>query len=137
MKKIVLLLLATSLFSCKQEEKKESLYTTPAADEGAEAAGISQDPSVSLGREIFNGKGNCFSCHKPEQKFAAPSIKQIAKIYKDKNGDMVQFLKGKGEPIVDPSQYEVMKTNFYITRNFSEKELKALEDYMYSHLDKQ
>lgn len=136
MKKIVLLLLAASLFSCKQEEKKESHYTNPVADEGAEAAGISQDPSVTLGREIFDGKGNCFSCHKPEQKVIGPSIKQIAKIYKDKNGNIVEFLKGKAEPIVDPSQFEVMKTNFYITKNFSDKELKALEDYMYSNLDK-
>jgi cytochrome c len=38
-------------------------------------------------------------------------LQDIAKIYKDKNADMVSFLKGEGEPIVDPSQYEVMKTN--------------------------
>ena len=89
-----------------------------------------------MGKEIFDGKGNCFSCHKPDQKVIGPSIKEIAKIYKEKNGDMVTFLKGKGEPIVDPSQYEVMKTNFYITKHFTDEELKALEDYMYSHLDK-
>jgi cytochrome c len=29
---------------------------------------------------------------------------------------MVTFFKGEGEPIVDPSQYEVMKTNFMITK---------------------
>jgi cytochrome c len=45
---------------------------------------------------------------------------------------MVQFLKGEGKPIVDPSQYEVMKTNFAITKNFTDEELKALEDYFYS-----
>lgn len=136
MKKLLLLLLTVSLFSCKQEEKKETIVTTKSSDEGAEAAGISQDPSVALGRDIFNGKGNCFSCHKPEKKVIGPSIAEIARIYKEKNGDMVQFLKGKGEPLVDPSQYEVMKTNFLITKNFSDKELKALEDYMYSIIEK-
>jgi hypothetical protein len=43
------------------------------------------------------------------------------------------FFKGEGEPIVDPSQYEVMKTNFAITKAMSDEELKALEAYVYSH----
>ena len=61
-------------------------------------------------------------------------MQDIAKIYKDKNADMVVFLKGEGEPIVDPSQYEVMKTNFAVTKAMSDEELKALEAYVYSHL---
>ena len=47
---------------------------------------------------------------------------------------MVAFLQEKAEPIVDPSQYETMKTNFAITKNLSEEELKALEAYFYSFL---
>jgi len=47
---------------------------------------------------------------------------------------MVTFLKGEGEPIVDPTQYALMKPNFVITKTFSEEELKALEAYIYSHL---
>ncbi len=49
---------------------------------------------------------------------------------------MVSFLKGKGEPIVDPTQYEVMKANFALTKTFSDDELKALEAYVYSNLKK-
>jgi cytochrome c len=47
---------------------------------------------------------------------------------------MVTFLKGEGEPIVDPSQYEVMKANFALTKTFSEEELQSLEQYMYSQV---
>jgi cytochrome c len=47
---------------------------------------------------------------------------------------MVAFLKGEGEPIVDPSQYEVMRANFVITKAMSDEELQALEVYVYSHL---
>ena len=47
---------------------------------------------------------------------------------------MVNFLKGNAEPIVDPSQFEVMKTNFAITQAMSDGELKAIETYIYSHL---
>ena len=62
------------------------------------------------------------------------SIKEIAKTYKDKKGDMVTFLKGNAEPIVDPSQFSVMQTNFEITKAMSDEELKAIETYIYSHL---
>ena len=39
---------------------------------------------------------------------------------------------GEGEPIVDPSQYEVMKANFALTKTFSDEELQSLEQYIYS-----
>lgn len=122
-----------AIFSCKKESsEKESLY--PDNSEISEGPMENMTASEKLGKELFDGKGNCFSCHKPEQKVIGPSIKEIARIYKEENADMVTFLKGKGEPIVDPSQYEVMKTNFYITKNFSDEELKALEDYMMSFI---
>lgn len=127
--KLTLLLLALSLFSCKKEEEKKESYTTTETTEGATA---NLTPSEQLGQEIFDGKGNCFSCHKPDQKIIGPSVIEIAKIYKEKKGNMVEFLKGEGKPLVDPSQYEVMKTNFAITKNFTDEELKALEDYFYS-----
>lgn len=120
-----------TLSSCKTDEKKENLYTAPA--DTAEGAIEELSPSAKLGQEIFDGKGNCFACHKPDQKIIGPSIAEIAKIYKEKNGNIVEFLKGNGKPIVDPSQYEVMKTNFSITKNLSNEELKGLEDYIYSH----
>ncbi len=116
------ILLITTLNSCKKDVSKEPLY--PEIDNALS--------SVELGKEIFEGKGMCYSCHIENKKIIGPSITEIATIYKNKNGNIVQFLKGKGEPIVDPSQYELMKTNFAITKNLPEKELKALEDYMLS-----
>ena len=136
MKKLLLLLTAIALFSCKGEEKKESLYPTAGNETSAEGATANLTPSEKLGQEIFDGKGNCFSCHKPDQKVIGPSVIEIAKIYKEKNADMVKFLKEESEPIVDPKNYSVMKTNFYLTKNFSDEELKGLEDYFYSHLKK-
>ncbi len=122
MKNILLLLVLLSLFSCKKEEKKEALYPE---------TGTAQTP-VELGREIFEGKGNCFACHKPDQKVIGPSILEIAQAYKKQNGSIVAFLKEEAKPIVDPAQYETMKANFAITKNLSDEELKALEAYMYS-----
>ena len=131
MKRILIPFAALAFFSCKEEEeKKDALY--PSSESTAEGASANLTPSQKIGQEIFDGKGNCFSCHKADQKIIGPSVMEIAKIYKEKKGNMVEFLKGNGEPLVDPSQYEVMKTNFAITKNFTDEELKGLEDYFYN-----
>lgn len=125
MKKIALLFTILLFISCKKEEtQKESLYP--------ETQKTAEEKQLELGQAVFEGKGNCFACHKPDQKIIGPSIQEIATVYKIQKGDMVAFLRGKAEPIVDPSQYEVMKTNFSITKNLPEEELKALEAYFYS-----
>jgi cytochrome c len=121
--RLIIFLLTISLFiSCKKEETKAPLYPK-----------VAQTPE-QLGKEIFAGKGNCVACHQPEQKIVGPSILEIAQIYKDKNASIVAFLKEKSGPLVNPDQYEVMKTNFAITKSMSDEELKAVEAYMYSNL---
>ena len=134
MKKILFLSAILALSSCKKESQEpfgKAESTTESYSEGETAE--SKTPE-ELGKSIFEGKGNCTSCHQVDQKVIGPSIQEIAKIYKDKNADMVTFLKGNGEPIVDPSQFAVMKTNLPVTQAMSDEELKAIESYIYSHL---
>ena len=125
MKKVIFVLSVLVFISCKKES--EESFGKP------ETTTEVQKPE-DLGAEIFAGKGACVACHKPDVKLVGPSLQDIAKIYKEKNGDMVSFLKGEGEAIVDPTQYAVMKANFAITKTFSDEELKALEAYVYSTL---
>ncbi|MGC4041012.1 MAG: c-type cytochrome [Flavobacterium sp.] len=120
MKKIALFITLLSLAACKGKEDKQS---ETAADNSAVKAS---------GQELFEGDGNCIACHKPDQKIVGPSLQEIAKTYKEKNGNIVLFLKEQADPIVDPSQYDIMKTNFSITKTMSDEQLKALEDYIYS-----
>ena len=110
----------------KKEEPKETLY--PETELSA------ADKQIARGKELFDGGGNCVACHRPDQKIIGPSIIEIAKIYKEQNGDIPAFLREKAEPIVDPSQYSVMKTNFAITKKMSEADLEALEAYIFSYL---
>lgn len=119
MKKIIFTILSLLLFSCKKEEKENFSAVT--------------ETTIS-GKTLFENEGKCASCHLPNKKIIGPSIIEIATIYKEKNANMVAFLKGETEPIVDPSQYAVMKTNLEITKKMSDQELKALEAYMYSFL---
>ena len=123
MKKVALLACLLFLFSCKKES--EETFGQPNPTE------VSQTPE-QLGKSIFEGKGNCVACHKINEKLVGPSVQDIAKIYKAQNGDIVSFLKDDAKPLVDPTQYEVMKTNFALTKAMSDEELKGLEAYMYS-----
>ena len=123
MKKAAFLACLILVISCKKES--EETFGQPNPTE------VSQTPE-ELGKSIFEGKGNCVACHKINEKLVGPSVQDIAKIYKAQNGDIVSFLKDDAKPIVDPSQYEVMKTNFALTKVMSDEELKGLEAYMYS-----
>lgn len=119
MKNTLLLLSLFSLIGCQNKEKKT-------------ATSVDQTANKFSGKELFEGEGNCVACHKPNQKVIGPSLQEIGKIYKAKKGSIVLFLQDKSEPIVDPSQYEIMKTNFAITKSMSDEQVKALEDYIYS-----
>jgi cytochrome c len=123
MKKVSFLVCLLVLISCKKES--EETFGQPNPTE------VSQTPE-ELGKSIFEGKGNCVACHKIDEKLVGPSVQDIAKIYKAQNGDIVSFLKDEAKPIVDPSQYEVMKTNLALTKAMSDEELKGLEAYIYS-----
>jgi cytochrome c len=123
MKKVALLVCFILIISCKKESQETFGQPNPTE--------VSQTPE-QLGKSIFEGKGNCVACHKINEKLVGPSIQEIAKIYKAQNGDIVSFLKDDAKPLVDPTQYEVMKTNFALTKAMSDEELKGLEAYMYS-----
>lgn len=131
MKKVLFLSAVLAFASCKKEVLKSTDQTTEAYSEGESAKAATPE---ALGKEIFEGRGNCTSCHQTDQKVIGPSIQEIAKIYKDKKGDIPTFLKGNADPIVDPSQFSVMQTNFAVTKTMSDEELKAIETYIYSHL---
>jgi len=121
MKKIIFSFGILLLISCKNDNQEN--FGKPNPDTIIE--------KVS-GKELFESKGNCIACHQAEQKVIGPSLSEIATTYKAKNRSIVLFLKEESEPIIDPSQYDIMKANFVITKDMSEDELKALEDYIYT-----
>lgn len=113
-----------NLISCGKKTETDAVNPT----EQQETL-INQTPKA-LGKELFEGKGMCATCHKADIKTVGPSIKDIAKIYRENGASIADFINEKGEPLVDPSQYEIMKANFVITKAMSAEERKALEIYM-------
>jgi cytochrome c len=124
---LLTLLIGISTISCG--EKKETNAMGDFMDQ-AETS-LNQTPEA-FGKELFEGKGMCATCHKADVATSGPSIKDISKMYTDKKASISLFLQGEMDPIVDPSQYEIMKANLEITKTMTEEELQALEKYMLS-----
>lgn len=128
MKKSLLfvLFITTFLISCNKEKDVKS---TTANTERLSP----EEQLVASGKELFeSNKAACYSCHKVDQKIIGPSVKDIAKTYKEQNGNLFAFLRKKAKPIVDPTQYNVMETNFAILKTMSDEEIKSLEAYILS-----
>lgn len=121
--KIIAIVLLFHLVSCKNEKLEENILASE------------NQPSTQKGKDIFEKKVSCFSCHKPSVKIIGPSLKEIAVIYKKNNASIISFLNEESAPIVDPSKYEIMKTNLSITKQMSKEELMSVEMYIYSFSD--
>ncbi len=124
---LLTLLIGISTISCG--EKKETNAMGDFMDQ-AETS-LNQTPE-DFGKELFEGKGMCATCHKADVATSGPSIKDISKMYTDKKASISLFLQGEMDPIVDPSQYEIMKANLEITKAMTDEELQAIEKYMLS-----
>ncbi|MBT8385723.1 MAG: c-type cytochrome [Bacteroidia bacterium] len=140
MKKILLFVgvLAFTLNSCGDKKKDES----PAATEPVKVEETTVEKTdsevkteqVALGEKLFTEK-TCTACHVLDTKLIGPSIKDIIKIYDEKNGNIVQFLKGTAAPIVDtdPGQVAIMKANLDgFVKDMTPEELQAVAAYMRS-----
>lgn len=124
---MIFLIGSLALVSCgkeKKEKEEEPLY--PEVKKSAE------EVSFDLGKEIFEGRGTCHTCHKPNEKLVGPPLALIAKTYKEKGGSIPDFLTEKSGPLVVPAEYNTMKANFTITKALTDEERKALETYIMS-----
>lgn len=130
-KSLFILVLAFTITNCS-DKKETDKYGNTVEENSIPTTETTIDPLVAKGRELFEGKGTCTACHKPDVKVVGPSIKEITKIYKEKGASIASFINGEGEPIVDASQYEIMKANFVITKAMTSEERRALEIYMMS-----
>ena len=130
-KSIVVFALAISVTNCG-DKKETDKYGNEVEKNVETTTENSVDPLLAKGQELFEGKGTCTACHKPDTKVIGPAIKDIAKIYKEKGASIASFINEESEAIVDPTQYETMKANFVITKAMTAEERKALEVYMMS-----
>ena len=137
MKKSVFALVLAALFfvSCgdKKKEEVKNEVETPVETVKEEVKEVAVN-NIELGKKLFAEK-TCTTCHQPDAKVIGPSIKEITKIYAEQNADMIKFLKGEAQAIVDtdPGQVAVMKANLdSFVKELADDELAALASYMQS-----
>lgn len=124
MKNVVIIMCLILFISCKKENQQDFGTSTKEVE--------SVDPKIAAGEKLFKGRGMCATCHQTDKKVIGPSIKEMVRIYEEQNADMKAFLRGEGEPIVDPDQYEIMRANLAVTKVMTDEELESIIAYMYS-----
>ena len=118
--------------SCKTDKKIEEVLEIAVPERGE----LSKDSQIFLGNRLFSEK-TCITCHAVNRVKKAPSVKDIMAVYREKNGDIVAFLKGNALPIVDTtsSQVNIMQENIDgFLKEISDEELNSLAVYM-MHVD--
>lgn len=139
---LILLSLLISLHSCgdkKSDKKPENIIIQTKPEVKKETSkptevSAKQAALIAKGQQLFKDK-TCFTCHQPDSKVIGPSIKDINKIYAEKGGDIIDFLKSKSAPIVDtdPGQVTIMKANLdSFVKLLKDDELSAIKAYMQS-----
>eukprot|EP01022_Parablepharisma_sp_SALTPOND_P018095 TRINITY_DN2940_c0_g3_i1.p3 TRINITY_DN2940_c0_g3~~TRINITY_DN2940_c0_g3_i1.p3 ORF type:complete len:140 (+),score=26.86 TRINITY_DN2940_c0_g3_i1:296-715(+) len=84
------------------------------------------------GEEIFKSMA-CGACHKMEESSKVnPSVAKIAEAYQGKKQQLVDYLNGESEPIVDAGKANLMKSSLRRTKELPEEERAALAEYMLS-----
>ena len=136
MKKILFVFAVFSLaiISCGETKKEDVKKEAEAPKEVAKEAPAEAGDMIAMGEKLFTDK-TCVSCHQIDAKIVGPSVKDIVKIYDEKNANIVDFLNGTQEAIVetDPGQIAIMKANLDgFVKDLKEEELEALSAYMQS-----
>lgn len=130
MRAILILLIAVLMLSCKSEQRENVEIKNPEQKE------LNEHSKILLGNRMFSHK-TCILCHDVNRYRKGPSVKEIMAVYKEKEGDIVAFLKGEAAPIVDttPSQVAIMQENIDgFLKDISDEELKIIANYM-MHVD--
>ena len=81
------------------------------------------------GKSLTVSKG-CTLCHHPEKQIVGPSFKNIANKYNSNASEILNFLNGNSNPIVDPEEFQYMKPVLSQLKHTSKEEKEAIAKYI-------
>lgn len=84
---------------------------------------------ASEGGKLFYKKG-CTLCHKKSEFRIGPSLRKLARGYKNKKSELLLYLQRKGEAIVYPDRSSIMRSQLTKLTIMSPKQYNDLTDYI-------
>lgn len=131
---IVMTVVAFAFTSCKGEKKAEKVVEpvvveTPAVETPAVEVSVEEKAFLAVVDKI-DPANKCTVCHHAVNPGVGPSYTEVAKVYKEKEGNLVKFLKGQADAIVLPERFSEMQANLEVTKKLSGDELAALAAYI-------
>jgi cytochrome c len=85
------------------------------------------------GVRLFRERG-CGACHdrtKDQSMLGlGPSMEQVAEAYKGHEDDIVKFLRGGCDPIVDEARFPIMHGEIVKLKDLSDSQIRALQKYI-------
>lgn len=133
---VLFLGLALNFTACKGEKKEDKAkepvkVETPVKAETPTSADVSPEEKAFMAVvDKIDPANKCTVCHHATNAGVGPSYTEVAKVYKEKGGNIVQFLKGNAEAIVLPERFSEMQANLEVTKKLSGDDLNAIAAYI-------
>ncbi len=140
MKKLALITATALIFiGCQEKKEKtggshkiEKQQTVQIEQEQSKPESVEKKAVNLNGDTLFKAKG-CSACHHPQKEGVGPSLSKISKVYNKDKSRLINFLKGKEKPIVEPQKFGIMSPQLNTTKVMSDDELSALADFILNH----
>jgi cytochrome c len=85
------------------------------------------------GIRLFTERG-CGACHDrtKDQRVLGlgPSMEQVAEAYRGREDELVKFLRGGCDPILDEARFPIMHGEIVRMKDLSDSEMRALQKYI-------
>jgi len=131
---IVMTVVAVAFTACKGEKKAEKVaepvvIETPAVETPAVEVSAEEQAFLAVVDKI-DPANKCTVCHHAVNPGVGPSYADVAKVYKEKGGNLVKFLKAEADAIVLPERFSEMQANLEVTKKLSGDELATIATYI-------
>ena len=93
---------------------------------------VAGSAGAQVGQDLFKAQ-KCSMCHKPVESKIAPSLAAIAGAYEGQADELLGYVKGEVEPIMDMGRAGVMAKYIEKMKALPEADLKALVEFMMGH----
>ena len=121
-----LLILAIVIFISACNRQSNNMREQPKSNT---VALNSQQEGENKGLSVFK-KNNCGLCHKEDKTLIGPSVVDIKSTYEGKEKELLAFLKGETQPLMEAEKYSQMAPSIALFKKLKEEDQLALVNFL-------